>query len=75
MIAFSTTEKLTSFLAGSGASEWKVNLAGDREGLVIVIAIAHNQGIESICIDPAADGSGGRHVSLKELLALANSLK
>jgi hypothetical protein len=74
MIAFTTTEKLMAFLAGSSAIEWKINLAGDREGLVLVIAIAHNHGIDSICTDPDERGSGGEDVSLNQLLALANSL-
>jgi hypothetical protein len=75
MLAFTTTEKLTEFLATSNVVEWKINLAGDREGLILVIAIAHNHGAESICIDSDAGGNGGKQVTLSDLLIFANSLK
>jgi hypothetical protein len=75
VLAFTTTEKLTEFLATSNAGEWKVNLAGDREGLILVIAIAHNHGAESVCIDPDASGSGGTNLTLNDLLIFANSLR
>jgi hypothetical protein len=75
MIAFSTTENLSNFLSKCQWGEWKVNLASDREGLILVIAIAHNKGIESISIDPECDGVGGELVSLCEMMKLVNALR
>lgn len=75
MLAFTTTEKLSDFLSASKAGEWRINLASDRESLVLVIAIAHNRHIESICIDPENDGSGGQQISLNDLMVLAQSLR
>jgi hypothetical protein len=75
MLAFSTTQKLTAFLSERKAGEWKINLVGEREELILVIAIAHNQGLEAICLDPEEDGSGGERVSLNDLMFLANALR
>lgn len=75
ILAFSTTEKLSQFLSGREAGEWKLNLVSDREGLIVVIAIAHNVGLESICLDSEADGTGGDLVPLNDLMTLANSLR
>jgi hypothetical protein len=75
VLAFSTTPKLTAFLAERQSGEWKINLVADREGLILIIAIAHNHGMETICIDPALDGSGGEQVSLNDLMNLARSMR
>lgn len=75
MLAFSTTEKLIQFLSGRVAGEWKLALASDREGLIVVIAVAHDNSRESICLDPEADGSGGEQIALNDLMRLANSLR
>jgi hypothetical protein len=75
VIAFSTTEKLTAFLAERQSGEWKINLIADRAGLILIIALAHNHGMESICIDPNLDGSNGEQVGLCGLLSLANSVR
>jgi hypothetical protein len=75
VLAFSTTSKLTAFLAERQSGEWRINLVADREGLILIIAIAHNHGMESICLDPELDGSGGEQVSLNELMRLVKSMK
>ena len=75
VIAFSTTEKLTAFLANRQSGEWKVSLVSDRAGLVFIVALAHNSGLESICFDLGPDGSGGEQIFLNELMSLANSVK
>ena len=75
ILAFSTTEKLTSFLAERKSGEWKINLVSDRGGLIFIIALAHNEGMESISMDPELDGSGGEQITLSDLMSLANSVK
>ena len=75
VLAFSNTAKLTAFLAERQSGEWKINLVADREGLILIIAIAHNHGMDAICMDPELDGSGGEQVSLTELMSLAKSMK
>jgi hypothetical protein len=75
VIAFSTTEKLTAFLAERTSGEWKINLVADRAWLILIIAIAHNRGMESICVDPDLNGTGGEKVLLNDLMRLANSLR
>ncbi len=47
----------------------------DREGLILIIAIAHNHGMDAICMDPELDGTGGEQVSLNELMSLAKSME
>jgi hypothetical protein len=74
VIAFSTTEKLTAFLAGRQSGEWNLHLVADRAELILIIAIAHNRRMESIRIDPDLTGFGGQQVSLNELMSLANSV-
>ena len=59
VVAFSTTEKLAAFLAERQLGQWEINLVSDRAELILIIAIAHNHGMESICIDPQIDGSDG----------------
>jgi hypothetical protein len=75
MLAFSTTEKLSAFLSEREAGEWNLHLVSDRDGLVLIIAMAHNSRIDSICIDADPGGSGGDQVSLNDLMILANSLR
>jgi hypothetical protein len=75
VLAFSSTEKLTEFLAERQSGEWKINLVGDREGLILIIAIAHNHGMETICMDARPDGSGGKRLCLNDLMSLAKSMR
>ena len=56
--AFTTTDKLTSFLSGRNAGSWRVNLVADREGLFLAIADAHQDGATVICFDPDVNGDG-----------------
>jgi hypothetical protein len=74
MIAFTTTENLTEFLATSQPGQWSVHMAVDRESLVLLISDAHQIGMESICLDPQEDGTGGQQISLHELAELLDSL-
>jgi hypothetical protein len=75
VLAFSSTENLTEFLAERQSGEWKINLVGDREGLILIIAIAHNHGMETICMDAKPDGSGGTELSLSDLMNLVRSMR
>jgi hypothetical protein len=74
LLAFTTTEKLTTFLSRRTGGEWKLYLASDREEIVLIVAIAHNSGQETICFDAQPDGSGGHRVTLHELIQLAESI-
>jgi hypothetical protein len=75
VLAFSTTDKLSKFLSARVAGEWKLTLVNDREGLVGIVATSHNDGTESIRIDPQVDGAGGERVSLRELMKFSTSLR
>jgi hypothetical protein len=75
VLAFSNTANLTAFLAGRQSGEWNINLVADREGLILIIAIAHNHGMDAICLDPELDGTGGEQVSLNDLMNLARSME
>ena len=75
ILGFTSMEKLAAFLSKQQAGEWKLQLTTDRDGLVLIVAIAHNNGAETICFDSEPDGSGGRQVTLSELLVLSQSLR
>lgn len=69
-IAFSDTMKVLTFMASRQSGPWKIALVSDREGLIVVIAYAHLVGVETICVDPEVDGTGGEAVPLVDLMAI-----
>ena len=75
IIAFSSFPKLTEYWAASTGGRYKVIMASDRDALIGVIADAHSNGQESVCVNPKPDGSDGVHISLGELIALVGRLE
>ena len=73
-LAFSTSKKLFQFLAANIGGEWKMSMASDRDGLVIMLADLHRDEISTLCLDPEKDGSGGEQVPISALMELAESL-
>jgi hypothetical protein len=72
--AFTTTQRLTDFLDARGRGNWKVSFVLRREDIVLAVADAHHNGAAMLCFDPATDGSGGKLVSLVELLAACDQM-
>jgi hypothetical protein len=72
-LAFSSSAKLFEFVAANTGGEWKMQMAADREGLIILIADLHRLEIESLSLDPKKDGTGGEPVSLVDLAKFASS--
>jgi hypothetical protein len=73
-LAFSTSGKLFKFMSAHLGGEWKMQMAADRDGLVILIADLHRLQITSLVLDPEKDGTGGEPVPLSALVAFADSL-
>src|SRR6187401_2645937 len=73
--AFSNSEKLLKFMKANLGGEWKMHLADDRDGLVVLIADLHRLEVATLSLDPKIDGTGGEQVPLEDLMTLANSLK
>jgi len=73
-LAFSTSSKLFRFMSAHMGGEWKMQMAADRDGLVILIADLHRLQIETLTFDPEKDGSGGEPLALADLVAFADSL-
>jgi hypothetical protein len=74
-LAFSSSSKLFTFMSAHLAGEWKMQMAADRDGLVILIADLHRLDVAAIKLDPQKNGSGGEQYSLTDLVAFAESLK
>ena len=74
-MAFSTSGKLFAFLSANLEGEWKMTMAADRDGLVILIADLHRLNVETICLDPENDGSAAQEIPLANLMALVESLR
>jgi hypothetical protein len=51
-----------------------MEMADDRDGLVVLIADLHRLQIETLTLDPEKDGSGGEQLALSDLVAFADSL-
>src|SRR3954447_1539811 len=73
-LAFSTSRKLFQFMSAHIGGEWKMSMAADHVGLIILIADLHRLEITNLALDPELDGSGGQQVPLADLMAFANSL-
>src|SRR5688572_29366014 len=70
---FSTSERLFAFLKAHLRGGWKISMAADRDGLIVLIADFHRANIQTIIVDPELDGSGGREVPLTQFVALATN--
>jgi hypothetical protein len=73
-LAFSTSSKLFKFMSAHLGGEWKMQMAADRDGLVILIADLHRLQIETLTLDPEKDATGGEQLGLADLVAYADSL-
>jgi len=73
-LAFSSSEKLLKFMKANLGGEWKMQMADDRDGLVVLIADLQRLNIARLSYDPEKDGTGGEQISLADLVAFANSL-
>ena len=67
---FSTSDKLVAFLTNNLRGGWKISMAADRDGLIVLIADLHRAELNTILIEPELDGSGGKELSLKEFVEL-----
>ena len=73
-LAFSSSNKLFTFMSAHLSGEWKMQMAADRDGLVVLIADLHRLEVSTLVLDPERDGTGGEQTSLEDLMALADSL-
>jgi len=73
-LAFSTSARLFKFMSQNRGGEWKMQMADDRDGLVVLIADLHRLQITSIIFNPENDSSGGETLALADLVAFADSL-
>jgi hypothetical protein len=74
-LAFSSSDKLFKFVKSNIGGEWKMQLADDRDGLLILIADLHRLEIGTLTLDPKVDGTGGEQVPLSDLMDFADSLR
>ena len=70
-MAFTSVNGMLEFQLAHEGGEWKMSLAADRDGLIIVIADLHRAGTTTIVLDSETDGTGGEQVSLTDLMAFA----
>jgi hypothetical protein len=73
-LAFSSSSKLFKFMSAHLGGEWKMEMAADRDGLIILIADLHRLVIETLTLDPEKDGTAGEQLALANLVAFADSL-
>ena len=74
-LAFSTSSKLFKFMSANLGGEWKMQMAADRDGLVILIADLHRLNLTTLTRDPEKNGTGGEPLELADLVAHADSLR
>ncbi len=74
-LAFSSSEKLLKFTKANPGGEWKMQMADDRDGLVVLIADLHRFNIATLSLDPEKDGTGGENIQLSDVVAFADSLQ
>jgi hypothetical protein len=75
LAAFTSSEKLLKFVKANLGGEWKMEMADDRDGLVVLIADLHRIEVETLTLDPKNDGSGGKQITLSNLIDFADSLR
>ena len=74
-LAFSSSSRLFKFMSANLGGEWKMQMADDRDGLVVLIADLHRLEITTLSLDPMLDGKGGTPLPLSDLMELAESLR
>jgi hypothetical protein len=70
-LAFSSSSKLFKFMSAHLGGEWKMEMAADRDGLIILIADLHRLNIATLTLDPT--DRGGEQIELADLVAFADS--
>jgi len=75
VLAFNGSDKLFKFVNKNLGGEWKIEMAADRDGLVILIADLHRLEITTLRLNPELDGTGGTELPLSDLMELADSLR
>src|SRR4029079_17532968 len=68
-LAFSSSEKLLKFMKANLGGEWKMQMADDRDGLVVLIADLHRLNIATLSLEPEKDGTGGETMPLTDVVA------
>jgi hypothetical protein len=74
-LAFSSSDRLFKFMKAHLGGEWKMQMAADRDGLVVLIADLHRLQIAMLVLDPEMNGTGGEQIALAELVSFADSLR
>jgi hypothetical protein len=74
-LVFSSADKLFKFMNANLGGEWKMAMASDRDGLIILIADFHRMDVGTLRMNPETDGNGGEEFTLADLMALAESLR
>jgi hypothetical protein len=74
-LAFTSGQALLKFMKANLTGEWKMQMAADRSGLIILIADLHRLSIESLTLNPETNGSGGEQLTLSDLSDLVASLE
>jgi hypothetical protein len=74
-VVFGTSDKLLGFITKHLGGGWKMSMAADRDGLIVMISDFHRANVNTIIIEPELDGSGGQVLSLTEFMAHAGSPK
>jgi hypothetical protein len=71
-LAFSSSGKLFKFMKAHLGGEWKMQMAADRDGLVVLIADLHRLQIANLVLDPDDDAE---QLALADLMSFADSLR
>jgi hypothetical protein len=73
-LAFTSSDKLFAFMKANIGGEWKMEMADDREGLIILIADLHRLEVRKIIVNPETDSTNGEEITLADLVAFSASL-
>jgi hypothetical protein len=73
-LAFTTTEKLTTYLDTGAASHWRISFVVDRPSLILAIADVHMQGASAVWLDPKVGATPGDSIRLVDLVAICERL-
>jgi hypothetical protein len=65
---FTTAERLIAYMMAHHQLRWAVNLVTDREGVIMAMADLHRQKMDTLCIDPDPDGTGGEIMRISDVV-------
>jgi hypothetical protein len=68
LIGFTTMARMFAFCRARESGHWQMDLVGDRDGMILLIADAHRRGTSQVCFDCEPDGSGGQLVDVRALI-------